>query len=67
MYYSLQATAEPPETAYSMAVEETTSMEWHSPHLTETMTWLMEGVHKPGGEDGGTTSLCAHNRMALPL
>ena len=54
--YKLQVTVELPETAYCMAVEETTSMEWHSPHMTETMTWLVITVHKTlREEDGGTT------------
>ena len=54
--YRLRATAELPETTYSMAVEETTSMEWHSLHLTdlETMTWLMLA----GREDGRWYKVC---------
>ena len=36
--YRLRATAVLPETVYSVAVEDTTPMEWHFPHMTETMT-----------------------------
>ena len=39
-----------------------TSMEWHYPHMTLTMTWLvMVTVHNAGREDGGTTPACIHN------
>ena len=57
--YRLQATVELQETAYSMAVEDGTSMEWHSPHMTVTMTCMVvDTVHKNGREDGGTTPAC---------
>ena len=39
-----------------------TSMEWHSAHMTMTMTWLvMVTVNNAGREDGGTTPACIHN------
>ena len=60
--YRLQATAELPETVYCMAVKTSTSMEWHSPHMTIKMTFgVMVTVHNSGREDGGTTLACAHN------
>ena len=54
--YRLQVTMELQKTAYSLAMEGTTSMEWHSPHMTETMTWLVIVVPKPLREDGGSTA-----------
>ena len=59
--YRLQATAELPETAYSGAMVQATSMEWHSPHLTMTMTVIVVTVQKTGREDGGIMPACIHN------
>ena len=59
--YRLQATAELQETAYSMVMAQSTSMEWHSPHTTEIMTCGEVTVHKALMEDGGTIPACTHN------
>ena len=59
--YRLLATAELPETVYSMAVVQATSMAWHSPHMTETMTCGLVTVHKALREDGGSTAARIHN------
>ena len=52
--YRLRATAELPETVYSMAVENTTSMEWQSPHMIAAMLQVVT-VHEAIIADGGTT------------
>ena len=63
--YRLQATAELPETALSVA---TALMEWHSPHMTMTMTCgVVVTVHNSGREDGGTTPAWIHNWMASTI
>ena len=57
--YRLRATAELPETVLSAA---TIAMEWHSPHMTVTLTCLVVTVHNTiREEDGGTMPALLHN------
>ena len=44
-----------------MAVVQRTSMAWHSPHMTETMTCGLVTVDKALREDGGSTAARIHN------
>ena len=60
----LRHTAELLETVYCMAVEDGTSMGWHSPHMTGTMICMVVAtVHVTGKkrEDDGTTPASLHN------